>query len=162
MRDGAEPSRLQITRAVGVAAESCGDLAEHHNFLEPLEVGGGFDVVGVRRCERRRLGPRPNTTDFAAAAARCRTAQRTDPRMRTTKFRLRCLRGVRRQKRVATRPPPIGHSASALAVDLAVGRPLCGRGRLGAPIGTHKLCKGFEGNARAVVVVEHLGRVVNK
>ena len=66
------------------------------------------------------------------------------------------MRGVCRQKRIAASPPPIGHSASALAVDLAVGRPLCGRGRLGGPIGTHKLCEGLEGDARAVVVVEHL------
>ena len=155
MRDGAEPSRLQTTRTVGFAAESCGDLAEHHHFLEPLEVGGGFEVVGLRRCERPRLGPRPNATSFAAASARGRIAQRADP-VCATKFRLRGLRGVRRQKGVAARPPPIGHGASALAVDLAVGRPLCGRGRRGAPIGTHELCKGLEGNARAVVVVEHL------
>jgi hypothetical protein len=41
-------------------------------------------------------------------------------------------------------------------VDLAVGRPLCDRGRLGAAIDTHELCEGFEGDARGVGVVEHL------
>ena len=125
--------------AVAVAAENCGDLAERHTSPSLSRwVGDSRSSVCVGVSGTSAPAPTPPTSP-PPPRARGHTAQRADRRVRTTKLRLRgeCrLRGVCRQKRVAASPPPIGHSASALAVDLAVGRPLCGRGRLRAPVGT--------------------------
>ena len=149
-------SGLQITTravAVAVAAENCGDLAERHTSPSLSRwVGDSRSSVCVGVSGTSAPAPTPPTSP-PPPRARGHTAQRADRRVRTTKLRLRgeCrLRGVCRQKRVAASPPPIGHSASALAVDLAVGRPLCGRGRLRAPVGTTCRLDGRRGRGKSL------------